>query len=238
MENFFRLDKYVSKFAGISRRDSRRFIKGGKVEVNGKIVKEPEYKVSKRDNVRLDNKKLEAFGNIYIALYKPSGYVSSRSSKEGRNVFELICAPYSKELSVAGRLDKDAEGLLLLSNDGSFVHKVISPKNNIEKEYIVELESEPDGDFIEKMNKPISCGDDILKAKKVTRLDGRKILLILTEGKFHEIKRMVKASGNKVTSIKRVRIGEFVLPEIFKPGDWKELKDFEVKKITGEIPGD
>ncbi|MCD6159077.1 MAG: rRNA pseudouridine synthase [Kosmotoga sp.] len=236
MEKLLRLDKFISKFAGISRNESRKFIKAGKVRVNGTVIKAVDHKVYQHDRVFLNDKKLETYDSVYIALYKPVGYVSSRSTNEGKSVFELIDAPYNKELSIAGRLDKDAEGLLLLSNDGLFIHRVISPKYNLEKEYIVELENEPDGDFIEKMNEPISCGDEILKAKKVTKLEGKKILIILTEGKFHEIKRMVKANGNTVTAIKRGRIGEFVLPEMFNPGDWKELNDFEIKKITGEFP--
>ena len=236
MKELLRLDKHVSKFAEISREDSRKFIRKGKVKVNGTIVKSAAYKISCRDRVFLNNKELESYGFVYIALYKPLDFVSSRSSSEGKNVFELINAPYSKELSIAGRLDKDAEGLLLLSNDGDFIHRVISPKNNIEKEYVVELKSEPDEYFVQKMNEPVSFGNEVLRARRVTRLGEKKLLIVLVEGKYHEIKRLVKANGNIVTKIKRVRIGGFRLPEVFEPGEWRELEDFEIEKITGEIP--
>ncbi|AKI98242.1 hypothetical protein IX53_03915 [Kosmotoga pacifica] len=232
-----RLDKFISRYGGISRRESKKLIRAGKVKVNDIIVRNDDLKISVGDKVFLDGKELQPFGYVYIVLYKPVGYVSSRSSVDGESVFKFIMAPFNKELSIAGRLDKDAEGMLLLSNDGDFVHSVISPKNRIEKEYIVKVRDRIEEKFIKKMKEPVVLKDgEILKAEHVENIGDDRLLIVLTEGKYHEIKRMVKACGNEVMRIKRIRVGGFRLPDELLPGEWRELKGFEIKKITGVSP--
>lgn len=230
-----RLDKYISKFYLLSRSESKKLIKSGLVRVGTVIVKKSDYKVPEDAEVFVRDKLVEFYDKIYIALNKPEDYVCSREFNDGIPVFELIERNFSVSLSVVGRLDKDSTGLVLLSNDGDFIHRVITPKKNVEKEYIVGLESDFDEGFLKGLLDGVYIGEDeFVRARRVERAGEGIIKIVLTEGKYHEIKRMAIALGNRVTSINRVRIGGYKIPEDLKVGKWVLLNDEELKKITGE----
>jgi 16S rRNA pseudouridine516 synthase len=229
-----RIDRYISKFEGLSRNYSRSLIKSGKVSVDGRIVRDPSFHVEENASVTLDGSRVVVFGMIYIMMNKPAGYVCSRDESEGPTVFDLVLERFSYDLSVAGRLDRDTTGLTLLSNDGQFVHHVISPKKTIEKEYLVQTMKPVTPEQIEAMSGGLFIGrGEFSKPVRVRVLGESSVEIILTEGRFHEVKRLVKASGNEVLSLHRSRIGGLSLPEFLKPGEWINIGENALKRITG-----
>ncbi len=229
-----RIDRFISEFEGLSRSCSRSLIKSGKVSVDGMIVRDPSLHVEENASVVLDGKRVVVFGMIYIMMNKPAGYVCSREKSEGPSVFDLVKERFSHDLSVAGRLDRDSTGLTLLSNDGQFVHHVISPKKAIEKEYLVQTVKPLTPEQIEAMSGGLLIGrGEFSKPVRVRVMGESSIEITLTEGRFHEIKRLVKASGNEVRALHRSRIGGLSLPESMKPGEWINIGENALKKITG-----
>ena len=229
-----RIDRYISKFEGLSRNYSRSLIKSGKVSVDGRVVRDPSLHVEENANVTLDGSRVIAFGMIYIMMNKPAGYVCSREESEGPTVFDLVQERFSYDLSVAGRLDRDSTGLTLLSNDGLFVHHVISPKKTIEEEYLVQTVKPVTPEQIEAMNGGLLIGrGEFSKPVSVRTLGENSVEIILTEGRFHEVKRLMKASGNEVLTLHRSRIGGLSLPGSLKPGEWANIGEDALKIITG-----
>jgi 16S rRNA pseudouridine516 synthase len=137
-----RFDKYISRFTNLSRKTVKKRIRSGRVKINGIIVTDPSEKLNDDDVVTFDDKIVVPYGNVYVLLNKPVGYVCSRNEQEGPTVFSLVNEIYEKELSIAGRLDKDARGIIILTNDGKFLHHCINPKFNVKKEYIVTVREE------------------------------------------------------------------------------------------------
>ncbi|MBN2219446.1 MAG: rRNA pseudouridine synthase [Kosmotogaceae bacterium] len=229
-----RLDAFVSRFGDFSRSESRRIVRSNRVSLNGVLTNDPSTVVNEKDTVVVDGKPIEAFDNVYVALNKPAGYVCSRERSEGRSVFELIDANFSADLSIGGRLDKDATGLLILSNDGMFIHEVISPRKNVEKEYLVETAEEITENEVSMISGGLFIGNnEFSKPVHVEVIDHLHMRIILTEGRYHEVKRLVSASGNRVINLHRRRIGYYCLSEELRPGEWKLLSENDRKKITG-----
>lgn len=160
-------------------------------------------------------------------MYKSAGYISSDEDEFGYPSYkkQMLDCPYVELLHVAGRLDVDTEGLLLLSNDGQFIHQVISPKWEKEKEYEVWLREEISLTDCEQLAKGVQLDDGYLtKPAKVQQLEEKKILLTITEGKYHQVKRMLQAVGNEVIYLKRLRIGDWTLEGLEK-GQWKLIEN-------------
>lgn len=229
-----RLDKFLSN-AGIgTRKEVKYIIKEGRVLVEDKVVKEPSFEVNKNQKVFLDGKEIIPYHNVYIIMNKPSGFTSSKSEFE-RNIFELINHPYLKKLHIVGRLDKDVEGLLIITNDGIFTHKIISPKSNIEKEYLVEIM----GTLTEDMMKIAESGIKLKNGTKfapakIKKINEDVISITITEGKFHEIKLITNFIGLKYKKIKRIRIGNLKLSDFnLAPGEWIEVP-FEKIRLAME----
>lgn len=229
-----RLDKFLSN-AGIgSRKEVRFLIREGRVKVENLIIKDPSFEVKENQKIYFDNKEVVPYHNVYIVMNKPSGFTSSKSEYE-RNIFEFINHPYLKKLHIVGRLDKDVEGLLILTNDGEFTHKVISPKSGIEKEYLVEIEGKLTNEMIELAKRGIRLKNGIRFAPaKIKELNEGIISITVTEGKFHEVKLIIRVIGLKHKKIKRIRIGKLRLDD-FKllPGEWIEVP-FEKVRLTLE----
>ena len=219
-----RLDKAISKFYNVSRSQSRKLILKGSVMVNGEKNKDISFSISFNDSILVNQKKIEYFHDIYIILNKPGDYVCTREKNEGKTVFDLINTNYSKEMSVCGRLDKDTEGLLILSNDGSFIHNVISPKKNIDKEYLVTLKNIITNEREELISGINISDNEFVKAKSITLIDNYNLKITITEGKYHQVKRMFKAVNNEVEFLKRIRIGYLYLPEKLELGQWIKVE--------------
>lgn len=232
-----RLDTFLSRFGGISRRQSRKLIKTGRVEVNGAKIRNPEFKIPENSSVFLDGNRIVPYGKLYIAMNKPVGYVCSKSRTEGLSVYDLINEVFSSKLSIAGRLDKNSRGLLLLSNDGNFVHEIISPRKKIEKEYIVKVEEKILPEQLQILLQHVDIGKgEYAKAESVQFIDIVTFSIVLTEGKYHEIRRMVKSAlKNNVVDLKRIRIGGYHLPGDLHEGEWRILTEEEIKAAIGKI---
>ena len=230
-----RLDKYISRYYGVTRSESKKLIRKGLVKVDAVIVKNPDQKVAGSSVVLVGDTLVDFYDTVYVAMNKPTGYVCSRDCSEGNTIFSLVDRNFSDSLSVAGRLDKDSTGLVVLSNDGEFIHRVITPKKDIEKEYIVGLENEPTRDLLSGLVEGVDIGNgEFAKAREVSIQDDRTIRIVLTEGKYHEIKRMAVALGSRVTSINRIRIGDYRIPGGLGVGEWILLGEADIKKIIGE----
>ncbi len=221
-----RLDKYISKSLGVSRKDAKRFVLSGRVRVNGKIQKDPSVDVDK-DQVEFDGELLERpKDKVYIMLNKPAGFVST-TGRESPSILELIDHPRIRELFPVGRLDKDAKGLIILTNDGIFSHRVTSPKSHVEKEYEVVVEGDVENSL--KLLDGVKLKDGHFAKALNVKLFENVVRIVIDEGKYHQIKRMMAAVGLRVVELKRIRIGDLHLdvPE----GSWRELKGEEVKKV-------
>ena len=204
-----RLDKYLANLGLISRREATNACKSWNILVNGESVKKSDFKLFGGEMLTVFGQEIKVLEKVYAILYKSAGYISSDEDEFGYLSYkkQMLECPYVHLLHVAGRLDVDTEGLLLLSNDGQFIHQVISPKRDKEKEYEVWLQSPISLTDCEQLQNWVQLDDGYLtKPAKVQQLEEKKILLTITEGKYHQVKRMLEAVGNKVIYLKRLRI--------------------------------
>lgn len=228
-----RLDKIVASVTGGSRKDARGMVLRGRVTVNGNVSGNIAQKVDPlKDDIRIDGECRTYKKYIYIMINKPKGILSASNDKSRETVVDLVKPEFNREgLFPVGRLDKDTTGLLIITDDGDFGHKVISPKSGIEKEYLVTLD------------KPITFSDIEILEKGVTLVDGAvcrpakvkiandtrtKIYMTITEGKYHEIKRMLGVVNIGVNELERVRIGGLHKDSSLQFGQYRELSAEEL----------
>ncbi len=213
-----RLFNYIKIYLGITKSELMKLYNDNKILVNNKIEKLT-YKLNQNDIVTVENKIIEAFPFEYYLYNKPKGILSMISNKDESYINQINV---DKKLMVAGRLDKESEGLMILSNDPSFIHKIMGDKSNIDKEYIVTLFNKIDDDFIKKMNSDIYIRNKLLKPIKLEIIDDYNFKIILNEGMYHQIRKMVILSGNRVKKLVRIRIGNYKLDNI-KPNELVKL---------------
>jgi 16S rRNA pseudouridine516 synthase len=221
-----RLDKYLANLWLLSRREAPLKCKKGEVLLNWEITKKSDVKIKEGDQITINWQTIEVLENIYAILYKSSGYISSDEDEFWYFSYkkQMLDCPYVNLLHVAWRLDVDTEGLLLLSNDWQFIHQVISPKRDKEKEYEVHLEKEISEEDCKQLENGVILDDGYkTKPAKVEKIDNKKILLTITEWKYHQVKRMLEAVNNKVIYLKRIRIWNRNLDWLNK-GDWKLIQ--------------
>lgn len=221
-----RVDKMIGNSNLDTRKNIKRNAKKGGLVINGEIVKDSSTQVDpKVDQVFYMGEFVDYFENIYIMMNKPAGVLSATDDKE-RTVIDLLDEFYQGlNLSIAGRLDKDTRGLILLSTDGKFIHKVASPNSNIEKTYLVETRDKIDKSLIEEFKKGVYIKEDNYTARpaKLEILEDKKALVKVTEGKFHLVKRLFSNLSNEVVSLKRIAIGNLKLDPMLKEGEYIEL---------------
>ena len=226
-----RLDKYISQTLIISRKDASALIKSGRISVNGNNKLKGDDKVDDTlDNVLFDGETISFSENIYIMLNKPAGLISS-TEKNDTSVLSLFDKSYAdKGLFPCGRLDKDTVGLLIMTTDGELAHRLLSPKHHAEKTYYVECDKEFTKEDVALMRDGIMMDGKKTKEALLEILDDKKTALItLTEGKFHEIKRLCYACRQKdVLYLKRLTFGGIVLDENLEEGEWRNLTDEEI----------
>ena len=230
-----RLDRFLSNLKYGSRKDVTKWIKKGYCLVNGEIVKDPAAKIEPmEDKVIFDDNEVYFNDSVLLKLHKPKGYVSANHDKVHQTVFDLISEPYSRfDLHIAGRLDIDTEGLVLLTNKGSLLHNIISPNKNIYKKYLVEVEKTFDFDMLLDPMEILDGKDYPFTPQppKVEKIDEKSFYLSIKEGKFHQVKRMVEYCGSEVTYLKRVSIGDIELgdlePRRYEEATEKEKRLFE-----------
>ncbi|MCU6746657.1 MULTISPECIES: pseudouridine synthase [Lachnospiraceae] len=230
-----RLDKYLADMTAAARSEVKKQIAKGLVKVDGQTVRRPEAKVDTKESiVCLEGTQISYTSFVYYMMNKPSGVVSATQDKSEKTVLSLMEAP-RKDLFPAGRLDKDTEGLLLLTNDGGFAHRILSPKKHVDKIYYAKIEgpvTEADVDvFAEGMD--IGEKRRTLPGKLKILFSGEisEIELTIQEGKFHQVKRMFQAIGKRVLYLKRIQMGNLRLDETLKPGEYRELTEEEKEKL-------
>ena len=229
-----RIDRFLSNQSGISRSEVRTGIKRGLAVVNSETVTDFSYPIDPdNDAVFYNGVQVKYKEFIYIMLNKPAGVISASSDRRQKTVLDLVPDNmFRRELSVVGRLDKDTTGLILITDDGEFAHKCISPKSNIEKSYIAELDGDLQNSIIEKFSNGIVLADGYCcKPAEIEIIDKRRARVVITEGKYHQIKRMFGAVGLGVNKLHRERIGELSLPENLLPGECAEID----KKVINSL---
>lgn len=219
-----RLDKFVSDAAAMTRSESRKAIKSGRITVDGGVVRDISVHIAENTDVLLDGKTITYSEFVYIMLNKPSGYVSATEDNRQKTVLDLLDPSYSRyQLFPVGRLDIDTEGFLLLTNDGELAHNMLSPNKNVGKTYFLRLENPITDEEMKSLENGVDIGECITKPARAERVSETEIRLTITEGKFHQIKRMAKAVGNEVTYLKRLAYGEFFLDKTLKIGEYRPL---------------
>lgn len=232
-----RIDRFISsQISGISRKDVKALCKNGEIAVNGIVIKNSNQKIdAKADIVSVKGDEIVYKKNIYIMLNKPQGYVCSTRDGKSPTVLELVPDElYREGLFPAGRLDKDTEGFVLLTDDGVLSHKMLSPKSHVEKKYYVELKSPVEKYYINEFENgmEIDGGDICLPARiEFIAENNNACYVYLKEGMYHQVKRMFKKLSNEVVFLKRVKIGGLELDENLAPGECLELLHKDVEKI-------
>jgi len=227
-----RLDKYCSQSGLLSRSEAGRAIRGGRITVNGEIIKDPSRHISEDAQVLLDGKKVCFSKYQYIMLHKPAGYVSATEDK-GRTVMDLLPA-FCTRLGMfpCGRLDIDTTGLLLITNDGPGAHVWLSPKHHVSKTYRFTCAHSLDDADVLAMETGMDLGDFTAQPAKLSLGENRCCgEITITEGKFHQIKRMFAAVENEITSLARQTFGPLTLDVSLEPGQWRYLTDAEIEAL-------
>lgn len=235
-----RLDKYLADLGVGTRSEVKTFVKKGRVTVNGTVVTSPDLKIDTAAEVCVDGKRLTFEELEYYMLNKPAGVVSATRDKFTPTVVDLIQEGKKKELFPVGRLDKDTEGLLLITNDGDLAHKLLSPKKHVPKVYYAKLDGKVTKEDELNIKEGIDLGDfTTLPADLKILESGEESIVEITiyEGKFHQVKRMFEALGKKVTYLKRLSMGDLILDESLETSQYRKLTTEEItllKKQTKE----
>tara|TARA_B110000971_G_C20000620_1_gene496643 strand:+ start:1012 stop:1902 length:891 start_codon:yes stop_codon:yes gene_type:complete len=226
------LNKYISSSGVCSRREAEKYIKEGRITINGKST-QLGNRVGKNDVVKFDGRLVKPKDVIlYIALNKPVGIVSTTDEREPNNIIKHV--NYPERLFPIGRLDKPSEGLIFLTNDGDIVNKILRAGNNHEKEYFVSVDKPITDEFIEKMRNGIPILGTVTKKCLVEKISAKVFKIVLTQGLNRQIRRMCEYLEYEVTKLKRTRIMNVDLGYL-QAGDWRELTEEEMKEINAMI---
>ena len=229
-----RLDKRLAATGQWSRKEAKDLIRAGRVSVGGTVCRSPEEKVAPGTPVAVDGTTIGAGGPVYLMLHKPAGVVSATEDGRDRTVLDLL-PPQYREMGLfpVGRLDKDTEGLLLITNDGPLAHRLLSPRHHVDKVYYVEVDGILDQEDVEAVSQGILLRDGYqCLPGKLELLSGNTAAYItIREGKYHQIKRMMAARGKPVTYLKRIKFGALTLDEQLDKGGWRALTDREIHSL-------
>lgn len=226
-----RLDKFIAEHTGLTRSQASRAIRSGEVTINGNLEKNSAAKVSETDEIHYQGERVIWVGDgQYFMLYKPQGYICSHEEGDYPTVFDFFDYPLNHKLHCAGRLDVDTTGLVLLTDDGQWSHRITSPKHHCEKTYLVTLADPVEDFYAEKLAEGILLrGEKTLTLPaQLEILDDYNVNLTISEGRYHQVKRMFAALGNKVEALHRWRIGEIVLDEALAEGEFRALTSDEI----------
>ena len=223
-----RLDKFLADMGYGTRSEVKKEITKGNVKINGLSVRKPETKIdTEKDEVMYREQPAAYEKYEYYMLNKPAGVISATTDKKEKTVLDLIGEKQRKGLFPVGRLDKDTEGLLLITNDGELAHRLLSPKKHVDKVYYVRVQGELAEEDIRRLAEGIDIGEEklTLPARLVIRKSGQfsEAEITIQEGKFHQVKRMFHALGKEVVYLKRLSMGTLVLDGNLKPGEYRKL---------------
>lgn len=232
-----RLDKYVMNALQISKSDAKKIIKKKLIMVNNKIITNCDYSIT-NEIIKYDDKELIYKENIYLLMNKPKGYVCAKNDNLNPTVMDLITEYDVRKLNIVGRLDKDTTGLLIITTDGNMVHHLTSPKHNKEKEYYVLCDKPFDDEDIFKAKEGIEIkdedGSNYVCRSSIIKIDEKNnygACITITEGKFHQIKKMCKALNKEVLKLERVRISSLKIDENLSEGQYRELTEEEMNDL-------
>lgn len=234
-----RLDKYLADMGCGTRQEVKKFIRSGQVSVDDIVVKKPETKVEQTvQEVFLNGEKVGYESFEYYMLNKPAGVISATEDQGCQTVVDLIKDKKRKDLFPVGRLDKDTEGLLLITNDGALAHRLLSPKKHVDKCYFARICGKVTEEDVRSFEKGVNIGSQEQpeitmpgKLEIITSDDISKIRLTIQEGKFHQVKRMFQAVGKEVIYLKRLRMGTLILDENLGIGEYRPLTKEELEKL-------
>lgn len=234
-----RLDKFLTEMGIGTRSEVKKILKTKQVTVNGTIVTKPETKIEpKTDEVCYKNERIAYCAFEYYLFHKPAGCVTATEDTQHKTVMDYLENTIRSDLFPVGRLDIDTEGLLLITNDGALAHELLSPSRHVKKTYYALIDGKVTEEDVNLFEKGVDIGE-----KKPTKPGFLKILksepkseieLTITEGKFHQVKRMFEAVGKKVLYLKRISMGPLTLPEDLKPGEYRELTEEELMLLKAE----
>ena len=228
-----RVDKILSELGFGSRQEIKKYVKAGKIRINDNIVKKPEEKLnSEKDKLFFEGKEVEVEEFETFILYKPAGYVCATKDNVHKTVMELIDSK-RKNVVPVGRLDLDTEGILILTNDGDLNHRLVSPSSHVDKTYYAIFEGKLNENSVEMTKNGLDIGEgEVSKPAKLEIISSNEIMLTIHEGKFHQVKRMVKALGGEVTYLKRVAFGGLRLDELkLKKGESRKITEIEMEML-------
>jgi len=225
-----RLDKFLSQSLGITRSQASRLLRGGEVLLNGEPVKQGAIALGESDEVAFAGQRLRLTGPRYFMLHKPEGYVCSNEDPDHPNVFLLLEEPALGKLHCAGRLDLDTTGLVLITDDGQWSHRITSPRHECAKRYRVWLADPVPASAIAQFAEGIQLRSerDLTRPAQLELISDTEALLTIHEGKYHQVKRMFAAIGNKVVKLHREQVGPLALDAELAPGDYRPLTEEEV----------
>ena len=228
-----RLDKYISQATSLTRSQAKKAISRGKITSNNTTIRNSAHQVSEDETICLDGKTLSVRGPRYIMINKPPEFICSTVDEQLPSILNLVSVEKPEQLMIAGRLDADTTGLALITDDGQWSHQITSPRKKCAKRYRVTLVEPLPDNAAELFNAGIQLKSEnqpCLPATLIT-LTETEVLLTISEGKYHQVKRMFAALGNHVSALHREQIGEIELDTTLELGEWRYLTDAEVNSI-------
>lgn len=231
-----RLDKYVSMCALCSRKDVARALSRGQITLNGKVIKDKSADIDPdNDRVVYNGRVLSYSRYTYIMVNKPQGVVSATEDKEDKTVLDLLPAEMKKlELFPCGRLDKNTVGLVMLTNDGQLSHFLLAPTSHVSKRYSFKVKFPLSEDDVRMLEGGVDIGGYVTAPCKVVLSGEREGEIVITEGKYHQIKLMMKSVNNQITFLKRESFGSLVLDPCLEEGGWRYLTDGEISRLKAD----
>ena len=228
-----RIDKIIASQGRYSRSEVRKLVAKQKIYLDGEPVRDPGTKADPESSlISVDGEAVSVKKNVYLMLNKPAGYVSATEDKNQPVVLELVPAEFSgRELFPMGRLDKDTTGLMVISDDGVMAHNILSPKKHVKKVYDVELDVPATDEMVRRFAEGIELNDGVCKAAGMEITGEKAARVTLSEGRYHQIKRMFGCCGAKVVRLHRVAMGNLWLPEELLPGECRELTERELRLL-------
>ena len=229
-----RLDKVISEQTEYSRKDIKKLVSSKRVTLNGDVVLKSDIKVDiNKDKISIDGKEICYQKNVYLILNKPMGYISATEDKSQKTVLDLIDSKYNhREMFPAGRLDKDTTGMMIITDDGNFAHNILSPKKHIKKIYEVTIDIPVTEEMRKGFEEGIDLNDGKCKTASLEKIGEYEAKVTLTEGRYHQIKRMFGCFGAKVVKLHRICMGSLYLPEDLEEGKSRELTEEELELLT------
>ena len=235
-----RLEKYLADCGIGTRSQCKTYIRQGLVKVDGAVIKNGAIQVSGTEEISFQGDVISPQKNLYFMFHKPAGCICATKDNSGKTVLDYFPPSLTGNLLIAGRLDKDTEGLLFLTDNGAFIHQLMSPKKHVEKTYYFEAKGRLSEDAAQRVAEGIDIGDEL--PTKPGQLQNIQIMgqdifsgcLTIKEGRYHQVKRMIKALGGEIFYLKRISIGAIHLDETLSPGEYRPLTEEELQMLGTE----